>query len=99
MQGTVPMIGELVAMLLYNGSDGASISAFSILQAVSPHILLSLPSCARQGAIVARGAEDANKHLDPLLVEQVLLNFKQERVPFQEITPLAFVKGLFVQEW
>ena len=99
MQGTTPTIGELVAMLLYNGSDGASICAFSILQAVSSHILLALPSCSTQGAIVARGAEDAYKHLDPLLVEQVLLNFKQERVPFQEIHPLAFVKGLSVQEW
>ena len=79
-QGNTPLVGELAVMLLYNGSDAASICGHSILQAVCPVLLQVLPNHATTEGIVSRGAEDAGKPLDPLLVEHVLLNFKQARV-------------------
>ncbi|CAL1163263.1 unnamed protein product, partial [Cladocopium goreaui] len=75
--GNTPLVGELAVMLLYNGSDAASICGHSILQAVCPVLLQVLPNHATTEGIVSRGAEDAGKPLDPLLVEHVLLNFKQ----------------------
>lgn len=72
------MIGELVAMFLYNGSDACLVAGHSLVGSVALHIIQAIPHSTISDEIVAtREDDDKNRTYDPAILERVLLEVVQ----------------------